>query len=278
MTKTRNALACKDVGRIKANDNNWNQLQSYTGNVNDTNMTIFDIFLEAFYSKGSIDPDNHHIDEVRKKRIRLEISMLNYIWYGMIALGMVAGMLTGRMEAVTKALIDSTAFAVQLCIGLLGVMCLWTGIMEIAEKAGLVEWLGKIARPALRFLFRSVPVGHPAMGAIVMNMTANFLGLGNAATPLGIQAMTELQSLNRDRATATEDMSMFLVLNTAALQLIPTTIIAVRSAAGSQNPAEIILPIWAASLTAAMVGITAAKCFAAGSRKNKSGRLTHGHF
>lgn len=193
--------------------------------------------------------------------------MLNYVWCGLLVLGFAAGIMNGRVEAVAKAAVDSAAGAVNICIGLLGVMCLWTGLMAIAEKSGLVQKLAGLARPALRFLFPGIPKGHPAMGAVVMNLAANFLGLGNAATPLGLKAMNELQKLNADKDTATDSMSMFLVLNTAAIQLIPATIIALRSAAGSSNPTEIIAPIWAASLAATFAGIVAVRLLSAFSRK-----------
>ncbi|MCG8401190.1 MAG: nucleoside recognition protein, partial [Firmicutes bacterium] len=163
--------------------------------------------------------------------------MLNYIWFGLLAVGIVVGIINGRIEAVTQAAIDSAGKAVELGIGLLGVMCLWTGLMGIAEKSGLVKRISRFLRPVLEFLFPHIPKKHPAMGAVVMNLVANLLGLGNAATPLGLKAMNELQKLNPGKDTATNAMCMFLVLNTSAIQLIPATIIAVRSAAGSQNPA-----------------------------------------
>ncbi|MDP4093034.1 MAG: nucleoside recognition domain-containing protein [Bacillota bacterium] len=193
--------------------------------------------------------------------------MLNYIWFGMIVIGFAVGMMNGRIEEVSQAVIDSASTAVELCIGLLGVMCLWTGLMAVAEKSGLVKALAKIVRPALKFLFPDIPKDHPALGAIVLNMVANFFGLGNAATPLGIKAMTELQKLNPDKNTATNAMSMFLVLNTAAIQLIPVTIIAVRTAAGSKGPADIIGTIWMASSCATAAGIITAKILAVGKRR-----------
>ncbi|MCX7708866.1 MAG: nucleoside recognition protein [Clostridia bacterium] len=197
--------------------------------------------------------------------------MLNYIWVGMIILGFVVGVMNGRIEEVTKAAIDSSKTAVELSIGLLGVMCLWTGLMSIAEKSGMIRKISKIVRPVLGFLFPEIPKGHPAMGAIVMNLVANFLGLGNAATPLGIKAMHELQKINPRKETATNAMSMFLVLNTSAIQLIPATIIALRSAEGSNNPTEIIGTIWVASICATIAGITAVKVLSL-RRKDRNGR------
>ncbi|HHW47791.1 MAG TPA: nucleoside recognition protein [Clostridiaceae bacterium] len=189
--------------------------------------------------------------------------MLNYIWLGMIVIGFVVGIINGRIEAVTQAAIDSAGKAVELCIALLGIMCMWTGLMSVAEKSGLIQYIAKIVRPVLRFLFPDVPKRHAAMGAIVMNLVANMLGLGNAATPLGLKAMAELQKLNPRKDTATDSMSMFLVLNTSALQLIPASVIAIRAAANSANPAEIIGTVWVASICATIGGIVAAKLLAA---------------
>lgn len=185
--------------------------------------------------------------------------MLNYIWLFMLVSGFAVGIMNGRVKEVTQAALDSAGTAVELAIGLLGIMCLWTGLMNIAEKSGLIRHITKIARPIMQKLFPDIPRGHTAVGAIVMNLAANFLGLGNAATPLGLKAMNELQKLNRHKDTATNSMSMFLVLNTAALQLVPTTVIAVRSLAGSKNPVEVIGAIWVASCSAAISGIISVK-------------------
>lgn len=185
--------------------------------------------------------------------------MLNYIWIGMLAIGFIVGILTGRMDVVTKAAIESSQTAVTVCIGLTGVMCLWTGLMKIAEKGGMIRAISKFVQPVMRFLFPEIPKDDPAMGAIVMNLVANFLGLGNAATPLGIKAMGELQRLNKERETASNSMCMFLVLNTAAIQLVPASIIALRTSAGSTKPTEIIVCIWIASICATIAGVIATK-------------------
>lgn len=189
--------------------------------------------------------------------------MLNYIWIGLLMIGFAFGIVNGRLDDVTKAAMDSAQTAVTVCIGLLGVMCLWTGLMKIAEKSGLIRIIGRAVRPVLVFLFPEIPKDHPALGAIVMNLVANFLGLGNAATPLGLKAMKELQSLNKDKKTATNAMCMFLVLNTAAIQLVPANIIALRTSEGSKKPAEIIICIWIASVCATIMGIIAAKMLSA---------------
>ncbi|AEY64461.1 nucleoside recognition domain-containing protein [Clostridium sp. BNL1100] len=189
--------------------------------------------------------------------------MLNYIWIGLLMIGFAFGIVNGRLDDVTKAAMDSAQTAITVCVGLLGVMCLWTGLMKIAEKSGLIRIIGRAVRPVLRFLFPEIPKDHPALGAIVMNLVANFLGLGNAATPLGLKAMKELQSINKDKKTATNAMCMFLVLNTAAIQLVPANIIALRTSEGSKKPAEIIICIWIASVCATIMGIIAAKMLSA---------------
>jgi spore maturation protein A len=191
----------------------------------------------------------------------------------MLIFGFVIGALNGRIDAVTKAAVESAGTAVELSIGLLGIMCLWTGLMEIARKSGLVQFIAKLVRPLLGFLFPGVPKNHPAMGAVVMNLAANFLGLGNAATPLGLKAMAELQKLNTRKSMATDAMIMFLVLNTSAIQLIPATTIAIRTKLGSVSPTEIIGTIWVASACATVAGITAVKIL---SSINRSSRRQNG--
>lgn len=185
--------------------------------------------------------------------------MMNYIWMGMLAVGFLLGMLNGRTEEVVKAAVDSAGHAVQLGIGLLGVLCLWSGLMGIAEKSGLTDVLARLVRPFLGLLFPDMARNGPAMGAILMNLSANFLGLGNAATPLGLKAMAELQKTNKRKERATDSMCMFLVLNTSAFQLIPATVIALRTEAHSADPPEIIVTVWIASICATIAGITAAR-------------------
>jgi len=199
--------------------------------------------------------------------------MLNYIWSGMLVAGFIFGIINGRIAEVTKAAVESAGKAIELSIALLGIMCLWTGLMAIAEKSGGIRIISRLFRPLLRVLFPGIPKNHPAMGAIVMNLSANFLGLGNAATPLGLKAMNELQKLNPDKSRATDAMCMFLVLNTAAVQLIPSTVIAIRTNAGSANPAEIITAVWIASICATLAGIAAVRIFSgAGGLRKKHGR------
>ncbi|MGF1489175.1 MAG: nucleoside recognition domain-containing protein [Prochloraceae cyanobacterium] len=152
--------------------------------------------------------------------------MLNYIWLGMIFISVVVGSITGNIDKVTQAAIDSAKLAVELAIGLIGIMALWLGIMKIAEESGLVQSIAKIVRPIAVWLFPEVPPDHPAMGAIILNMAANILGLGNAATPLGLKAMQELQELNPQKDTATNAMCTFLAINTSSITLIlPATVV-----------------------------------------------------
>jgi spore maturation protein A len=203
----------------------------------------------------------------------MRFAVLNYIWFIMLVLGIAVGVMNGRIDEVTQAVVNSSQNAIELGVGLLGIMCLWTGLMNIAEKSGIIRKISKAIRPVMSFLFPGIPREHPAGGAIVMNLVANFLGLGNAATPLGLKAMNELQKLNPNKDMATNEMSMFLVLNTACLQFIPATVIALRASAGSKNPAEVIGTIWVATLCAAISGVVAVKIFSSLSG-NKIGSKT----
>ena len=198
--------------------------------------------------------------------------MLNYIWVGMLLVGFVIGLLNGRIEEVTNAAFTSAGRAVELGIGLMGVMCLWSGLMKIMEKSGLIHGLARLVRPVLKILFREIKDNDKAIGAIVMNLAANFMGLGNAATPLGIKAMGELQKVNMRKGTASDAMCMFLVLNTSAIQLIPTTVIALRNDAGSAAPSEITACVWVASVAATVTGIIMVGILSAADHKSKARR------
>src|ERR1051326_3120081 len=168
-----------------------------------------------------------------------------------------------KLNAVTNdGIIKYAKTAVELAIGLIGIMALWLGIMKVAEQAGLVSKLAGLLKPLTTRLFPDVPPDHPAMGAMIMNMSANMLGLANAATPLGLKAMEELNKLNKKAGTATESMCTFLVINTSTLQLIPATVIPIRAAAGSANPTEILGPVIVATAVTMTVGITTAKLLA----------------
>lgn len=185
--------------------------------------------------------------------------MINYIWCGMIIIGIIVGTLTGNIEAVSTAAIEWAETAVELSLGLIGVMALWLGLMKIAEEAGIVRGMGLLVKPIMVRLFPEVPADHPAMGSIVANMAANFFGLGNAATPLGIKAMQELQDLNENKEEASNAMVMFLTINTSSVTLISSSTIAYRSAAGAANPADIIAPTIVATVVSTTVAIVACK-------------------
>ncbi len=184
---------------------------------------------------------------------------MSVIWVLLLVGSVAAAAVTGRVSALPGAIADSAGRAVTLSLGLVGVLALWMGLMKVAESAGLVQALGRLARPVLRRLFRSVPDDSPAMGAIVMNISANMLGLGNAATPFGIRAMEELERQNPHPGTATDAQALFCALNTASIQLIPATVIALRAAAGSRQPADIIGATLLASASATVAAVLAAR-------------------
>lgn len=180
--------------------------------------------------------------------------MLNYIWFGLMAVAFVVAAFNGTADAVTKGAVDSAKTAVEIAIGLVGIMTLWLGMMRIAEASGLVTLLGRALRPVLRWLFPDVPSGHPAAGSIVLATAANMLGLNNAATPLSIKAMEELQELNEQKDSASNAQVTFMALTTSGVQLIPSTMIGVMAAAGSKEPTAII----STSLVATAIGTAAA--------------------
>jgi len=185
--------------------------------------------------------------------------MLNYIWFGLMMIALIVGAINGKLTEVTNAAVNSAATSVEIAIGLIGIMAMWLGIMKIAEEGGLIKMIARAIRPVARFLFPEIPDGHPAIGSMMMNVTANWLGLGNAATPLGLKAMDELQSLNKKKDTASNSMVTFLAINTASITFIPMTVIAVRTELGSANPFEIISTSIFASTCACIAAITASK-------------------
>jgi spore maturation protein A len=182
--------------------------------------------------------------------------MLNYLWGFMIVLGVTIGVLKGNIGEVSKATINSSKEAVALCITMLGIMAMWTGIMQVAKKCGLVASFTRALGPVIRFLYPDIPKGHIVNEYIASNMIANILGLGWAATPMGLMAMKELKKLNNDSEVASCSMCTLLIVNIASLQLIPVNIIAYRSQYGSVNPAEIIGAGLLATICSSFVGIT----------------------
>lgn len=181
--------------------------------------------------------------------------MMNYIWFFLMATAILVAAFNGTITAVTDSAISMASTAVEIALGLIGIMTLWLGMMKIAEHAGLVRLLARLLRPISAWLFPDVPKNHPAIGAIMMNLSANWLGLGNAATPFGIKAMEHLQELNSQNDTATPAMIMFLGLNTASITLVPMTMIGVRTSLGSAHPAAIIGPTIFASTMATLAAI-----------------------
>ena len=161
--------------------------------------------------------------------------MLNYIWFGLIFISVVVGTITGRIDEVTEAAIAMSKTSVEIAIGLVGIMALWLGTMRIAEESGLIQIIARALRPITIRLFPDVPSDHPAIGSIVLNMAANMLGLGNAATPMGLKAMKELQELNQQKDTATDAKCTFLAINTSSVQIIlPATVVGLMGAASNQ--------------------------------------------
>lgn len=185
--------------------------------------------------------------------------MINYIWFVMIFLGLIVGIFTGNGEGISNAIIGSIDSTVSFIIGLVGLMCFWCGVMKVAEKSGFAEKLAKLMKPILKLIFKESAKDEKALGAIVMNITANMMGLGNAATPFGIKAMEEMDRLNNEKGRASNDMALFLVLNAACIQLVPSTVLSIRAAAGSTNPGVIILPAIISTGTAAIVGVICCK-------------------
>lgn len=187
--------------------------------------------------------------------------MLNIIWPIFIIISFVYAILTGNVQSVNNSIFESTASAVSLSITFLGTICLWTGIMKIAQKTTFVTRLTTFLKPIINFLFPEMKNNEKAKEEISMNMIANILGLGNAATPLGLKAMKTMQKENNKKDVISNSMAMFIVINTASLQLIPTTVIAIRSSLGSSDPTKIIFPVWGATIAAAVAGVTATKLF-----------------
>lgn len=184
--------------------------------------------------------------------------MLNFLWAGMIIVGVVFAILNGNISEVTNAALDSSKEAITLCITMLGVMSFWMGLMEIATKAGVIRALSRVLRPAIRFMFPNIPKGHRANDHITTNLIANILGLGWAATPAGLQAMEALGELEEergnDRSIASDEMCTFLIVNISSLQLISINLIAYRSQYGSVNPTRIVGAGIVATIISTLVG------------------------
>lgn len=185
--------------------------------------------------------------------------MLNIIWPIFIIVSFIYSLLSGNIDNVNNSIFQSTSDAVKLSIDLLGTVCLWSGIMEIASNTKVIVHLTDKLKPILRKVFPEVKPDSQVQKEISMNIIANILGLGNAATPIGLKAMDTMQKENKDKDKLSNSMIMFIILNTASLQLIPTTVIAIRNSLNSSNPTQIIFPVWVATIIAAITGVTVTK-------------------
>lgn len=185
--------------------------------------------------------------------------MLNILWPFFIIISIFYAILSGNIENINNCIFESAENAVKLTLTLLGATCLWSGIMEIASKTDIIKYLSAILQPIIKKIFYNLDSNKKSYNNIIMNIIANILGLGNAATPLGLKAMGELQKENANKDELSDNMMMLIVLNTASLQVIQTTVIAVRKSLGSNNPTQIIFPVWIATVCAAVVGILVAK-------------------
>jgi len=187
--------------------------------------------------------------------------MMNYIWGGMIVFSFIAAIFSGNMQSLSDSVVNSGQDAISLVIKLTGMMCLWGGIMKIAEKSGLTRVISRFLSPLFSKLYKNVGRGSKTAEAMSMNITANLLGLGNAATPLGLEAMRRMQEENPDKTTATEDMIVFVVMNSAAMRLIPTTVATLRTQFGSASPMEIMPATWLSTAMSLFAGVITAKIF-----------------
>ncbi len=185
--------------------------------------------------------------------------MLNKIWPFFIIISFIYAIYTGNISNVNTAIFSSAEQTVSLCITLLGTICLWNGIMNIAIKTSLIKKLTRFFSPFTKFLFPELKNDEKISQQVSMNIIANILGLGNASTPLGLKAISSMQEKNKDKKTLSNPMAMFILINTASLQIIPTTVIAIRSSLGSSNPSKIILAVWVATIAAFITAITAGK-------------------
>lgn len=187
--------------------------------------------------------------------------LMNYIFYFLIVLSIIFGAINGKLQDVVNAILTGADLSVKVAFSLIGIMAFWLGIMRIAEKSGIVDFITKLIKPIAKWLFNDVPTDNKAIGDIAMSFSANALGLTNAATPIGLKAMQELQEINKDKNSASNAMCMFLAMNTAGFQIIPTTVIAILVSIGYKNPTEIIAPTLIVTGTAFISAILVAKIF-----------------
>ncbi len=185
--------------------------------------------------------------------------MLNIIWPVFIVISIIYAIISGNIENINSSIFESAENVVTFSLTLIGMTCLWNGIMEIASNTQIITYISKILKPIIKKVFPNMDENNRAYKSIIMNLIANILGLGNAATPLGLKAMEELQRENKEKNKLSDNMMMLIVLNTASLQIIPTTVLTIRNSLGSKNPTLIIFPVWIATISAAVVGILVTK-------------------
>lgn len=185
--------------------------------------------------------------------------MLNKIWPFFIIISFIYAIYSGNISNVNNAIFDSAEQTVNLCLTMFGTLCLWNGIMKIATQTSMIEKLTKFLKPVISFIFPEIKNDKKISKEISMNMVANILGLGNASTPLGLKAMDSMQKINKDKTKLSNSMAMFILVNTASLQIIPTTVISIRSSLGSQEPTKIIFAVWIATIAAFATAIIVGK-------------------
>ncbi len=196
---------------------------------------------------------------------------MNYIFYFLIAASIIYAILTGNTEELSNGMFEGANIAVKIAFSLIGIMAFWLGIMRVAEKSGMVKSVAKLLSPVMRILFKDIPKDNPANANIALSFTANALGLTNAATPIGLKVMQELQEINTEKQSASNAMCMFLGMNTAGFQIIPATVIAVLAGCGAKNPTDIILPTLIVTTTAFIIAIITAKIFEQNWTRQSSG-------
>lgn len=185
--------------------------------------------------------------------------MMNYIWGAMVVFSFISALFSGNMQTLSDSVVTSGQDAINLVVKLTGMMCLWGGVMKIAEKAELTQLISKMLSPLFSVLYKNIDKNSKTAQAMSMNITANLLGLGNAATPLGLEAMRRMQESNPDKTKATDDMVVFVVMNSAAMRLIPTTVATLRTQFGSANPMEIMPATWVSTIFSLIAGVMTAK-------------------
>lgn len=193
--------------------------------------------------------------------------MMNYIWGAMIVISLIVSLINGNCGATVNAGLTAAKDSIGTVLSFAGILCMWSGIMKIAEKGGISEFISKLLSPVMRIIFPKLPKDSSAMHYITMNITANLLGMGNAATPLGLSAMSKLDEINNSSEYASDEMCCFVVLNTAALTIIPSTIISLRTAGGALNPFEVTAPIWISSLVSVITALCTVKLLIFAERK-----------